>query len=402
MTPQNTVLVVDDDERIRKLIKFNLARKGHNVLQAANGKEGLDIAKKERPDLIISDITIPNVSGLEFCREVKSSEQLKNTVFILLIGKHVEDHWIDGIVEDPEITADDFLTKPFNGRELIARVDAGLRTKNLQTDLSNAVKRIQETQSRFARASRQKTIFKLALGFVHEVRNIIIDNRELVQVANLKRNDATLEKLFRNIRENSKWAMLIINDILAFTRIDDMKMENFPITRALDDALLLVENSFGKESITVEKNYMNTAIVYGNLAGLKRVFLNLLRKTRDNMTEDGSITICVRENDDHVIVDLTDTSWRISEKHPDRIFEPFFTITGNLAGGQTSQGFIDLGLLMSYNIMEHHGGTMWVSSAIGEGSAFLVIIPKSKKPQYSESEHHEKVKKVTPTMKILQ
>jgi len=120
MTPA-TILIIEDDPTILRVVKDNCAAKGHSVLTARNGEDGLDAALNSRPDLILLDIMLPKMNGYEICRAVRA-EKLDVPILMLTAKGQEED-----IVRGLELGADDYITKPFSVRELMARVQAFLR-----------------------------------------------------------------------------------------------------------------------------------------------------------------------------------------------------------------------------------------------------------------------------------
>ena len=120
MAETDKILIVEDDRNLLDTIKYNLNREGYEVATAADGASALEIARREKPDLIILDVMLPEVSGLEVCRILRK----EMTTPILMLTARVEE--TDKIV-GLEIGADDYMTKPFSLRELIARVRAMLR-----------------------------------------------------------------------------------------------------------------------------------------------------------------------------------------------------------------------------------------------------------------------------------
>ncbi len=122
--PGPKILVVDDEETLRDMLEYNLRREGYHVLTAADGTEALRIAFEERPDLIILDIMLPGMSGFDVCRAVR--KQL--TVPILMLSAREEE--IDKVL-GLELGADDYITKPFSLRELLARLRAMLRRSEI-------------------------------------------------------------------------------------------------------------------------------------------------------------------------------------------------------------------------------------------------------------------------------
>ncbi len=126
-----TILVVDDEARLVSLVKAYLEQGGFRVVTARNGREALFIARQEKPDLILLDIMMPEMDGHEFWRVHR---QERATPIILLTAKVEEDDKIIGL----ELGADDYVTKPFSPRELLARVRAVLRRGSQPMDISSA------------------------------------------------------------------------------------------------------------------------------------------------------------------------------------------------------------------------------------------------------------------------
>lgn len=125
------ILIVDDEEHIRELIKFNLENNGYKVIAADNGIQALMLAKKESPHLILLDVMLPGMDGYDVCKEVRKDNAISNTPIIMITAKGEELDKILGL----ELGADDYITKPFSVRELVARTKALLRrTKPQQID----------------------------------------------------------------------------------------------------------------------------------------------------------------------------------------------------------------------------------------------------------------------------
>jgi len=132
LDPQvNKVLVVDDEIRITEILKLYLERAGFTVLASANGKEALELIKEHHPDVIISDLMMPEIDGTVLCQMVKTDEELNNPYFIMLTAKSTVDSKIQGL----KIGADDYITKPFNVKEVVARVNSAMRIKALQSEV---------------------------------------------------------------------------------------------------------------------------------------------------------------------------------------------------------------------------------------------------------------------------
>lgn len=118
-----TILIVDDEKHIVELVKFNLEKEGYCTIVARNGLEAYYSAKREKPDLIILDVMLPEMNGFEVCRMIQKDAEIEDIPIIMLTARSEEIDKILGL----EIGADDYITKPFSPRELLARVKARLR-----------------------------------------------------------------------------------------------------------------------------------------------------------------------------------------------------------------------------------------------------------------------------------
>ena len=132
------VLLIEDDVDIRDLIRHNLTREGYDVTGAEDGEEGLKLARKSNFDLLILDLMLPGMHGLDVCRAVREDEKLRGVGILIVTAKDEESDIVTGL----ELGADDYLVKPFRVRELTARVRAVLRRRS-DTPLSDDEKPIE-------------------------------------------------------------------------------------------------------------------------------------------------------------------------------------------------------------------------------------------------------------------
>ena len=123
MLDSKNILVVEDDSDIRELISFNLKNEGHQVFEANDGEVGIDKARKKLPDLILLDLMLPGIQGLDVCRIIKSDQETKEIPIIMVTALGQEEDIVKGL----ETGADDYITKPFSIKVLIARVNAVLK-----------------------------------------------------------------------------------------------------------------------------------------------------------------------------------------------------------------------------------------------------------------------------------
>lgn len=122
---KETILIVDDEEDILELIKFNLKGEGYNILQAMTGEEAIKIAKQSGPDLMVLDLMLPGIDGLEVTRYMKNNNTTMHIPIVMLTAKGEESDIVAGL----ELGANDYISKPFSPRELTARIRAILRRR---------------------------------------------------------------------------------------------------------------------------------------------------------------------------------------------------------------------------------------------------------------------------------
>jgi DNA-binding response OmpR family regulator len=123
MSSRATVLVIDDEKDLLELVRYNLEKEHLDVITAGDGASGLEIGLKHKPDLVLLDLMMPGMNGLEVCKQLRADARTKRVPIIMLTAKAAETDKIVGL----EMGADDYITKPFSVRELLARVRAVLR-----------------------------------------------------------------------------------------------------------------------------------------------------------------------------------------------------------------------------------------------------------------------------------
>lgn len=139
MDYKKTILIVDDEKMILNLLSCNLIKEGYNVIEAKDGLEAITIAQEEKPDLILLDVMLPKLDGLSVCKRVKN---IMNVPILMVTAKDDELDKILGL----ELGADDYITKPFSIRELLARVKANLRKADVIANVKKEVKEVKKPE----------------------------------------------------------------------------------------------------------------------------------------------------------------------------------------------------------------------------------------------------------------
>lgn len=126
------ILIVDDEPDIRELIEYNLKKEGYLVYSASNGQEGISEAKRTRPDLVIMDVMMPKMDGIEACRIMRTMNEFKSTFMVFLTARSEEYSEIAGF----NVGADDYIAKPIKPRALVSRINAILRRNSLPEEVT--------------------------------------------------------------------------------------------------------------------------------------------------------------------------------------------------------------------------------------------------------------------------
>jgi two-component system OmpR family response regulator len=178
----NKVLIVEDDANLLETIKYNLRKEGYSVITAIDGEQALEVARNEKPDLLILDIMLPKLNGFEVCRILRKEMTLP---ILMLTAKVDEADKIVGL----EIGADDYMTKPFSMRELLARIRAMLRRTKLLLKSEEASIKIGNLEIDIARhrASLSRKVLELSpkefdlLAFLAKNKSLVFSREQLLE-----------------------------------------------------------------------------------------------------------------------------------------------------------------------------------------------------------------------------
>ena len=175
--PKQTILVIDDEKDILKLLQYNLEKEGYQVLLSKTGEEGLELARNKRPDLIILDLMLPGIDGLEVCKLLKAQNATNHTPVLMLTAKSTETDQIVGL----ELGASDYIVKPFSVKVVLARVKNIFRNQAVKKkDGANLIKAgdFVIDKGRLTVTIRGKPVLLTKLEF--QILSFLIENKGMV------------------------------------------------------------------------------------------------------------------------------------------------------------------------------------------------------------------------------
>jgi signal transduction histidine kinase len=340
------ILLVEDHGEVREFIR-SLLEPTYRVTMAEDGEEALRIIRSDHPDLVISDVMMPNVSGTELSRLMKADPALRTIPVILLTARVGSEATLEAYAHG----ADDFVAKPFHPQVLLARIRAQLKLRALSLQV--------------VQQEKLSAIGTLAAGVLHEVRNPLNSILNAARVLSSGTDHETAGRLLEVIRDGAVRIDAIASALDAHVRpAESGAPGSCDVHEGLDATLRLLGHRM--TDVTVYREYETRRMVAAPASPLNQVFLNLV----DNALRVGAKTLWIRTSDrgDRVAVTVGDDGPGVAPEHVTRVFDPFFT--NRPYGSGTG-----LGLYLSRRIVDEYGGSLTLVSRRGGGAEFTVEVP---------------------------
>lgn len=424
---ERRILVVEDSPTQAEHLRLLLESEGHRVDVAPNGRAGLERLQLERPDLIISDVMMPEMDGYAFCQAVKSNGRMKRIPFVLLTQQNRPEDIIWGL----EQGADNFITKPFEDASLLERVrrifanldlrerghlemevtlrvggrDIAITTDKQQIiellfatfdDLrranANLESRERELQAKtqdleaanqkLQEASRHKSEFLANMS--HELRtplNAVMGFSEILQKQIVGPLNGKQARYVGHIHQSGKHLLRLINDILDLAKVEAGKFvlqpEPLDVAATLEDILVIARGLANKKSQTIEAEIEpELPPLQADPIRFKQILFNLLSNAVKFTPEQGQITVAARRvagAGGELELRVTDRGIGIRAEDLPRLFQEFVQLEATASKRHEGTG---LGLALSKRLVEMHGGRISAASeGEGRGSTFTVILP---------------------------
>jgi len=413
---RNTILVCEDNPDMRRLLGDLLAKE-FNVRFANDGREGLEAVEKEKPDLVLTDVMMPEVSGVDLCAHLKREAGTRGIPVVLITSKAEREMKIKGL----EIGADDYITKPFHSRELLARVRSLIRLRALQDELATqnealrdsnaqlarAMDELKEAETNMVQAERLAAVGELAAGIAHEVNNpvnfaksaadamgtFLDDMRgclgqirksvESASQANLRRllESSELTEAIEGLEELSEIVSTglgrtgqLVGDLRDFSSPALGGRSSVDVARVMDSALQLTRYTFQRSDVDVIVTAQHDLpLIQADGQALGQVFLNILKNSAEAFDSrsggEGRVVVSLSKTGGGVVVSIKDNACGVPPEISSRVFDPFFSTKP--AGEGTG-----LGLSICRRVVAEHRGSIELRSAPGEGAEFRIWLPQ--------------------------
>lgn len=409
---KDRILIVEDEESLRGLFAESL-RDRYDCATAADAQEALELLAEQEFALVISDVQMPGLSGIELLRKIVST--FPDVAVVIVSGVDRSQRVIDAL----RLGAFDYLIKPCDLDVLQLSVEGALERRALlrngklykqelerrNAELAAQKAELVRLQAQLVQSEKMASIGQLAAGVAHELNNpagFIYSNMESLgqctaelsrllsaydrvtlppemaaEINAIKREvafDGLLPE-FRSIVEDCQEGARRIRDIVfnlrTFSRLDEAELKRVDIHAGIDATIRLLSQYYNSNHLKLVREYGQLPLVECFAGQLNQVWMNLLTNAAQAIGQQpGAVRVETAVDDANVIVRISDTGRGIAPEDLDRIFDPFFS-TKPVGEGT------GLGLSISYGIIASHGGSIAVESELGKGTMFTTVIPLS-------------------------
>jgi signal transduction histidine kinase len=351
------VLVVDDQQANVRMVGALLARSGCQVLTALGGREGLEQARANKPDVVLLDMRMPGMDGFQVLEQLRAHPETRDLPVIFLTADDDRENLVRAFASG----AIDYITKPFVAEELLARV----RT---HVDL----KKSRDALRRFAQEKQQ-----MAELVAHDLRNYfanIVFAADLVGSSARKAGEAPLERLAESIRSSADSGMLFLQAFLEQQEhvAHGAEVEPLPLRQMLCEVVDLLGRSAAAKRIELELLEQEVIIVSGLRPGVAHVLQNLVSNAIKYSPPDTRVSIGAMQTARTGRVMVMDRGPGIREEDQARLFQRFAKGGNEPTHGESSTG---LGLAMAKQQARAMGGNLWYDAREGGGSVFTLELP---------------------------
>ncbi|MBI5352852.1 MAG: hybrid sensor histidine kinase/response regulator [Chloroflexi bacterium] len=362
------VLVIDDEASIRLGIVVAIRRHGLQVIEAVDGRDGLQKAKQYLPDLIISDVMMPPPDGFELKHLLDADPATASIPFIFLTARSGKEDRIAGIRDG----ADDYIAKPFGMEELLARVDALLR--RVQTERQHG----RDQMAEIARQDMDKLRAEILQNFHHELRTPLMNIVTPLELAvNNKFDDPVLQSNFlRTALSNVDRLESLVSDIIILSNIDQGNLNS--IRQPIDLNVHLLNPIYKRleRYKAKELNFTHQIIDEGEIKAARREFTQSVLHIVDNAfkfsPQNGHVNLTIdASTNGGVKITVSDDGPGIPLELREKVFEKFYQIS---QGDTRQHDGLGVGLTIARAIFRHSGGDVTITDS-PKGCLVLAELP---------------------------
>ncbi len=359
---QERILIVDDIHQNISVVDAVLSLEGYAIDYRSNGKEAIEAVEENQYDLILMDIMMPVMDGLTATKEI-CSKSPENKIPIIFLTAKVDKESLRKAFEYGGV---DYITKPFNTSELLARVKTHLNLKKQQHDLIE----LNATKNKFFSIISHdlRSPFNSIIGLTETLAEDI-DTLDKEEISNLA----------KSINSTTKDTYFLLDNLLEWSRTQTQQTKVNPVSVFLPDLVAdlfeLLEGQALMKKINLELKIRNELTVFADHRMIETTFRNLISNAIKFTKAGGKIIIQIEKQGEMALAKVIDNGIGISENDIKKLFDLKVGYKSKGTGNEIGTG---LGLLLCKEFVETNGGKIWVESQVGKGSTFSLTIPLDK------------------------
>jgi len=365
------ILAVDDQRDALRLLQIRLQNAGFECVTASDGAGAIAALDKEAVDVIILDVMMPGMDGFETCRRLKLNERTKDIPVIFLTAKFEMEDKVRGL----EVGGHDYLSKPVEQPELLARTKSALRVKQLQDQLKERIQ-LQQTINQLHQGMLgehwQKTLGQLAASLAHEINNPLAAALGSAQLLSMDESlDQNIQDRLQIIDRSLQRAGQKLRSLLLIAQ-NSKHAQTISVGQMVADLATMVNFQIVVNKVALQTDLDDSAEWQGIPSELARAILYVINNAIEAVAgvQSPTITLRVLASGQFTQIQVIDNGPGIPTELRERVFEPFFTTKGPPHNG--------VGLYLANKIVQGIGGKIELQTpANGQGTQMVIFLPAS-------------------------
>ncbi len=361
------ILVVDDVLPNVMLLKVMLSNEGYNIVTASNGTQALEQTQKEKPDLILLDVMMPDITGYEVAQRLRGNPETADIPIMFLTALNQSEDIVMGF----KMGGNDFISKPFNKEVLMVRV-------KYQLSLTAAKRVILQQNEELARTIQGRD--KLYSVIAHDLRSPMSSVKMVLNMLTEAISAQTIGEDMYNmlsmVNTQTEEVFALLDNLLKWTKSQvgrlNVVTQDFRIDELVDSVIDVFRMVAEIKNIEIVSEELPALTVRADIDMFKTILRNFLSNAIKFSNPDSKIRVTVEKQEHHAFISVHDQGRGISEEDQKKLFH---TATHFSKYGTANEEGSGLGLLLCQDFAQKNGGDVFLHSVLGEGSTFSFTLP---------------------------